>query len=67
MYWTLAKPLSDWLGEHTAFERLRRWIRSLPPYGALALFAVPVILLEPVKPAAAYLAATGHWRSALAV
>jgi apolipoprotein N-acyltransferase len=67
VFLTLAKPLADWLGDHTAFERLRRWIRSLPPYGALALFAVPVLLLEPVKPAAAYLAATGHWRAALAV
>jgi hypothetical protein len=67
VFLTLAKPLADWLGERTAFERLRRWIRSLPPYGALALFAVPVLVLEPVKPAAAYLAATGHWRAALAV
>ena len=36
------------------------WIASLRPYPTLALFIVPVILLEPVKPVAAYLAATGH-------
>jgi len=30
----------------------------------LALFSVPVILLEPVKPIAAYLAATGQFLSA---
>ena len=41
-------------------RRLRAWIRSLRPYPSLALFSVPVIMLEPVKPVAAYLAATGH-------
>ena len=30
------------------------------PYPSLALFAVPVILLEPVKPVATYLMATGN-------
>jgi hypothetical protein len=33
---------------------------SLRPYPALALFAVPLIVLEPVKPVAAYLGGTGH-------
>nr|WP_249797795.1 hypothetical protein [Bradyrhizobium sp. 199] len=45
---------------HLVLERLRTWIRSLPPYASLALFSVPVIILEPVKPVAAYLAATGQ-------
>jgi hypothetical protein len=40
---------------------------SLRPYPTLALFAVPVIVLEPVKPVAAYLTATGHVVSGLAV
>jgi hypothetical protein len=40
--------------------RVRAWIRSLPPYPCLALFSVPVILLEPVKMIAAYMAATGE-------
>ena len=31
------------------------------PYPSLALFAVPVILLEPVKPVAAYLVASGNF------
>jgi hypothetical protein len=41
-------------------RQLRDWIRSLRPYPSLALFSVPVIMLEPVKPVAAYLAATGQ-------
>ncbi len=42
------------------FRRLRNWIVSLRPYPTLLLFAVPVVLLEPVKPLAVYLAGTGH-------
>src|SRR4051812_25414090 len=60
MFATIAHPLARWLGEHWVLFRLRAWIRSLRPYPALALFAVPLIILEPVKPVAAYLAATGH-------
>ena len=37
-----------------------RMDRIAPAYPALALFAVPLIVLEPIKPAAAYLAGTGH-------
>ena len=57
---TLFKPVIRRLAEGWAFESLRAWIVSLPPYPTLALFIVPVILLEPVKPIAAYLTATGH-------
>ena len=57
---TIAYPLARWIGEQRIFAGLRTWIRSLRPYPSLALFAVPLIILEPVKPVAAYLAATGH-------
>jgi hypothetical protein len=57
---TLFKPVIRRLAEGWAFESLRAWIVSLRPYPTLALFIVPVILLEPVKPVAAYLMATGH-------
>lgn len=56
----LTRPISRWLGRHFEMPRLRAWIRSLPPYPSLALFSVPVILLEPIKPLAAYMAATGQ-------
>ena len=60
VFMTVAKPVSDWLAKHLVLRKLRSWIRSLRPYPSLALFSVPVIILEPVKPAAAYLAATGQ-------
>lgn len=63
----LAKPIADWVASHLALRRLRAWIRSLPPYPSLALFSVPLVLLEPVKPVAAYLAATGQVLSAALV
>jgi hypothetical protein len=34
---------------------------SLRPYPSLALFAIPVILLEPAKPLAGYLIGSGHF------
>jgi hypothetical protein len=66
VFMAVAKPISDWIGRHLALRTLRAWIRSLPPYPSLALFSVPVILLEPVKPVAAYLAATGQFLSSVA-
>ena len=56
----VAGPIARWIGRHVQFRRLRAWIRSLRPYPSLALFSVPVIMLEPVKPVAAYLTATGQ-------
>ncbi|WGD55815.1 hypothetical protein QA641_19165 [Bradyrhizobium sp. CB1650] len=60
VFMALAMPISRWVARHLEFKRLRAWIRSLPPYPSLALFSVPVIILEPIKPVAAYLAATGQ-------
>ena len=65
--WTVAKPIARWLADHLIFDSLRAWIVSLRPYPTLALFVVPVIVLEPVKPLAAYLTATGHILSGLTV
>jgi hypothetical protein len=65
-FMTIAKPISDWVANHLVLRRLRAWIRSLRPYPSLALFSVPLIILEPVKPVAAYLAATGQIASSAA-
>ena len=58
VFMTVARPISNWTADHWIFGSLRVWIVSLRPYPTLALFAVPVIVLEPVKPVAAYLAGT---------
>jgi hypothetical protein len=66
-FWMVARPITRLLGDHWIFQRARTWIMSLRPYPTLALFIVPVIILEPAKPLAAYLTATGRVGSALMV
>jgi hypothetical protein len=56
----IAAPISKWLAGRVEMRRLQGWIKSLPPYACLALLAVPVVILEPVKFLSAYLAATSH-------
>jgi hypothetical protein len=60
IFLSFAKSVANWIAEHWIFESLRVWIVSLPPYPTLALFALPLVILEPVKPMAAYLVGTGH-------
>lgn len=54
-------PFTAWLSKKRLLERARRWVTSLGPYQSFALFAVPVIILEPAKPLSAYLLGTGHF------
>ena len=57
----VTRPITAWIAKKNLFKRTRLWIVSLRPYPALALFAVPVLLLEPAKPLAGYLLGTGHF------
>ena len=57
----VTQPIAVWLAKKKIFERVRLWIISLGPYPSLALFAVPLIILEPAKPLSAYLIGTGHF------
>jgi hypothetical protein len=67
VFWSVAKPITRQLSDRRIFASLRAWIVSLRPYPTLALFLVPVIVLEPVKPVAAYLTAMGHIIGGLSV
>jgi len=60
LFWAVAKPVIRRLANLRIFDRVRTWVMSLGPYATLALFVVPVLVLEPAKPVAAYLTATGH-------
>jgi hypothetical protein len=57
---TVAVPISRWIGGLRILEPLNAWIAGLGPYPALALFSVPVVILEPVKPVGAFLVSTGR-------
>ena len=57
---SVALPLSAWIGRLQILRPLNTWIAGLRPYPALALFSVPVVILEPVKPIGAFLVSAGH-------
>lgn len=57
---TVTRALSAWIGRLHFLQRLITWIATLAPYPALALFSVPVVILEPVKPIRAFLVSAGH-------
>ena len=59
-FWALVRPVLRRLANHWIFDSIRAWVMSLGPYPTLALFVIPVLVLEPAKPFAAYLTATGH-------
>ena len=67
VFLTIATPLARWMARQRVFVRFRKWIGSLRPYPSLALFAVPIIILEPVKPVAAYLIGTGQIAAGVSV
>lgn len=61
------KPLSDLLARLAQFRvwaRLEQWIALLPPYGALAVFALPTLILLPLKFLSVWLLANGFYFSA---
>jgi hypothetical protein len=60
VFMTVARPFANRIAAHRIFGNLRARIVSLRPYPTLALFTVPLIVLEPVKPVAVYLTGTGH-------
>jgi hypothetical protein len=45
----------------TVLAGARRWIQKLSPYTSMALLAVPLILVEPLKMVALFVAGKGHW------
>jgi hypothetical protein len=67
IFMMVAAPVANWMAERWKLAGFRAWIASLSPYATLALFAAPLIVLEPVKPVAAYLAGVGHIKLGLAV
>jgi len=60
LFESVALPLSAWIGRLQILRPVNAWIASLRPYPALAVFSIPVIVLEPVKPIGAFLVSAGH-------
>jgi hypothetical protein len=56
------------IGAWPGFRVLEAWVRRLPPYAALALFALPALALLPIKLLALWLIGRGKgWLGALII
>ena len=49
------------------WARLERWVRGLPPWGALLTFCLPVAALFPIKLLAIFLFSRGHYTEGVAL
>jgi hypothetical protein len=62
--WDRLTDLGHWLRDHLPFEALKRWVarqvERMPPWGALLLFLIPVIVVQPMKLGALWLMTHGH-------
>jgi hypothetical protein len=58
--WERLASILAWFGRLPGLRWIEARIRALPPYGALALFALPVLALLPIKLLALYWLGHGH-------
>lgn len=65
-YWVV-RPLARWIGRLPVFARFAAWARRLGRYPSLLLVLLPLAVLEPAKPAGAWLLATGRPMTGLLV
>lgn len=57
----VVRPIVAWLAGLRLFQRIGAAIAALPPYGVLALFAVPFAAIEPFKFVALFWLAQGRF------
>jgi hypothetical protein len=57
---SILRPLLRNFYKLKVFKFISLWIDSLGPYSTLALFLIPLVLLEPAKLLSAYFVASGH-------
>jgi hypothetical protein len=67
LFLSIIRPVSRVLAKLGLFAGLADAIAALGPYTTLALFLVPLVLLEPAKPAGLYLMASGHYVRGMAL
>ena len=61
IFYSFIHPLAMMVARLPIFAALGAWVRGLGPYPTLALFLIPVIVFEPVKPVAFYFMGTGRF------
>ncbi len=62
--WDRLTEVGRWLHDRLPFEAFRAWIAAriagLPPWAALLLFVIPVIIVQPIKLLTLWLIVRGH-------
>jgi len=58
--WNHLTTFMAWVARARVFRWLEARLSSLPPYGAMAVFLIPGVMLLPVKIAALWLMTCGH-------
>ncbi|HEV8691232.1 MAG TPA: hypothetical protein VGQ91_13110 [Ideonella sp.] len=58
--WEPLQRLMERMGQALGLTALAAWVQRLPPYAALALFALPALALLPIKLLALWLIAQGR-------
>ncbi len=62
--WDRLTEVGRWLRDRLPFEAFRAWIAArisgLPPWAALLLFVIPVIIVQPIKLLTLWLIVRGH-------
>ena len=58
--WETLSHVFDWIAKRPLWRAMENAVRRLPPWGALLVFALPTVLLFPVKLAALWLIAQGR-------
>jgi hypothetical protein len=66
LFGPVVRPVIAALARLRLFQRIGAAIAALPPYGALAAFALPFAVIEPFKALAVYWMAQDHLASGLA-
>ena len=60
LFRSFVRPVVAWLARLRPFQHIEDWIRRLPPYPTMALFVIPLAVIEPFKIWGLYLIGTGH-------
>ncbi len=60
VFLSFVRPVMRRLARLPILATTLAWVAGLGPYATLALFIVPLVVLEPLKPAGFYLVAKGH-------
>jgi hypothetical protein len=67
LFLALVRPIRDHIMAWWWVQKLRQWVCALGPYGSMAVFLVPLAILEPVKPVGAFLFHRHHHVAATSV